>query len=587
MNLDLTVVAIYFVFLTLVGLVFSRMVRDSDDYFRAGAQGTWWLVGASMFMAGISAYTFVGNAVGIYESGWSPLVLYLANFLAMLVCVVGLAAWYRQMRVVTVAEVLLVRFGKATEQFVAVLVIINSLVWSGVVLYGLSIFSRLLFPETDARLLIVGVGLIVILYCTFGGNWAVMANDFVQGLILVSMTILLTVLCFVEVGGVGAFFSAIADRPEVAADFRLLSGDESVAGEGGFWSVKYGLTWAIAAFIAQFVLMLGLFQGVRYFSAKDGRTASWASLLGAALMAMGCIVFFIPPMYARLFLSDQVLAMSPDPLRAPEYSYAVASAALLPNGMFSIMIVAMFAAAVSSMDTGLNRNSALIVRDLLPGVFRLFGWQRLPAHREVLAGRLATLACGVIIIGLALFYAAIEGVTLFDMMLQIVSMLMAPQTIPLLLFLVVRKTAWWAAISAIAAGFLPSIINYAFDLNWSYQVLTFVIVGASLLGYLVAVPFYSTSSEAYRQRIAAFYKQMHTPVDFAQEVGAANDTRQMRLLGAFGTVLGILLSLLLLLPNDAAGRGCIVGVVAFILVISVSLLLAGRRPPAAVASADE
>jgi len=571
--MDLIILVLYFAFLISVGVVFGRMVKNSNDYFRAGAQGTWWLVGASSFMAGISAYTFVGNAVGIYFSGWSTLVIYIANVTAYLIGGLGLAAIYRQMRVVTVAEVLNIRFNKATEQIVAVLVVLNSIIWSGVVLYGLSIFSRMLFPGADPAVVIVGVGIVVLLYCTLGGNWAVMANDFVQGLILVSMTVLLAVLCFWKTGGVGAFFEAIQANEAAARDFQFITPAEP----GAFWSARYGVTWAIAAFLSQFITQVGLFSGVRYFSAKSGRSARQSAVLAGVLMLAGCVLFFVPPMYARLFLESEVAAMAADPLKAPEYSYAVVSRILLPNGLFSIMIVAMFAAAVSSMDTGLNRNAALIVRDILPGVFRLFGRDRLPLHQEVVAGKIATLACGMAIISLALIYAKVDGITIFDMMLNIISIVLVPQMIPLLLFLLIRRTAPWAALASLAGGFLPSAADWVFGLGMSYQVRTFLVMGGSLLGFLSAVPFYKRSSPEFQKRVEDFYRRIHTPVDFKAEVGEGNDAAQMRIIGRFGTVLGCLLSLLLFLPNEPWGRLCVGAVVGFVLIISLALWLGSYR----------
>ncbi len=586
MSLDLGILLVYFAFLLGVGFVFSRMVKDGEDYFKSGGEGTWWLVGVSMFMAGISAYTFVGNAAGIFKSGWSPLAIYGANIAGFALGGFVLAAWYRQMRVVTVAEVLHARFGKATEQVVAILVVVNSLIWCGVVLYGLSVFGGLLFPDADPTLLIVGVGLIVQVYCTIGGSWAVMANDFIQGLILVSMTVLLTVLCLVETGGVGGFFDAIAADAEASRDFQLITPVADGA-DDTFWNQKYGLSWCIAAFLTQLLAQAGLFQGVRYFSAKDGRAAAQSSWLGGVLMLVGCVVFFVPAMYARLYLSTDVSAMTDDPAKAPEYAYAVASRVLLPNGMFSIMIVAMFAAAVSSMDTGLNRNAALIVRDILPALLRTLGLRPIPPERQVLAGRIATLGCGVFIIALALGYANLEGASLFDIMLTLISMFLAPQAIPLLLFLFLRRTAPWAALSSIAGGFAPSVVVLVTGWDPSYQVQTLVILAGAVAGYLVAIPFYAGSSDAYKRRVAAFYETMETPVDFATEVGAGSDRSQLLIIGRFGTALGLLLLGLLLLPNDASGRVCIAAVVGFVLLVSLTLWILGHRQANTLGGEDE
>jgi SSS family solute:Na+ symporter len=573
-SLPLIIVLVYFSFLLAVGVVFGRMVKDGDDFFRAGAQGTWWLVGTSMFMAGISAYTFTGNAAGIYRSGWSPLAIYAANVAGLLICGLFLASWYRQMRVVTIAEALRLRFGKVTEQVFAILIVVNTIIWSGVVLYGLSIFGQFLFPDISPQLIIVGVGVVVLIYCTVGGSWAVMANDFVQGLIMISMTLLLAILCVVHAGGWEGFGQALAAKPDVARDFQLVT---PLAEGESFWGAQYGLTWIFIAFITQFVNQMGLFNGVRYFSAKDGREACRASLLAAGLMLVGSLLWFVPPMYARLFLEPVVMAMHADPAKAPEYSYATASLHLLPQGLFSIMIVAMFAAAISSMDTGLNRNSALIVRNILPALLGVVKLPALPERHQVVAGRIATLGCGAVIILLALGYASLSGVSLFDFMLQIVAFFFMPQMVPMLLFLFLRKTAPWAAVSSILAGFVPSLANFFLEFGWSYQVQAVWVITSAMAGYLVAIPFWSRSPAEYRERVARFYDCMRRPVDFTREVGAGSDALQMRLIGRFGCVLAVAFLLLLFLPNPPEGRWSIMGISLFVFGISALLIWRATR----------
>jgi len=182
--IEVITITVYLLFLVAVGIVFSKQNKNSEEYFKAGSKGTWWLIGANMLMAGISAYTFTGNAVGIYQSGWSPMVIYGANVVSLFLCWFGLAALYRQLRAVTVSEVVYMRFGRRTEQLVAYVFVIQNLIWSGMVLYGLSIFAQRLFPDASPLWVICSVGLIVAAYCTIGGNWGILANSFVQGLIL-------------------------------------------------------------------------------------------------------------------------------------------------------------------------------------------------------------------------------------------------------------------------------------------------------------------------------------------------------------------------------------------------------------------
>jgi Na+/proline symporter len=572
-NLDLIIVGVYLAVLVLIGVAFSRLVKNGSDYFRAGGRGSWWLVGSSMFMAGISAYTFVGNAAGIYESGWSPLSIYLANIAGFILASLVLAGWYRQMRAVTFAEILRERFGRTAEQIVAHLLVFNGFIWAGVGLYTLAVFVNPLVPGMNVQAVIVIVGAIVVLYCTIGGNWAVMANDFVQGLIMIAAITVVTFLCLFKAGGFHGFFSAIA-QSDAATQLQFIK--PTSAGET-IWSAKHGIAWVVVSFVIQFANQSSLFQGVRYFSAKDGREAKRASMLACAMMLLGCLTFFVPPIYARLFLSPEVMASNINPAKAAEFAYSIASRQVLPIGTFSIMIVAIFAAAISTLDVGLNRNAALVIRDLLPPIRRLFKLGAMPADREVFYGKAATIGSGVVVIGVAMIYTLAKSTSIFDLAMDIAGRLIFPQMIPLLLFLFIRKVPRWSILSSILGGFIPSIIELSLGLTFSYQLMGTLVLIGGVAGYLISCLFWNRVSQQEKDETAAFYKKMTTKIDFAGEVGEDNDAYQLSLLGRFSVMIGGLLLLMCIPVKSFDGRMVILAVAGFISGVGLLMVLAGRR----------
>ena len=66
---DYIVIAIYFVFILSLGLFYRKANADSGDYFRGGGSMTWWMTGATVFMANFSAWTFIGCGGRIYKTG--------------------------------------------------------------------------------------------------------------------------------------------------------------------------------------------------------------------------------------------------------------------------------------------------------------------------------------------------------------------------------------------------------------------------------------------------------------------------------------------------------------------------------------
>jgi Na+/proline symporter len=390
---------------------------------------------------------------------------------------------------------------------------------------------------------------------------------------MIAAITVVTFLCLVKAGGLHGFFTAIA-QSDAATQLQFIK--PTPAGET-IWSAKHGLAWVVVSFVIQFANQSSLFQGVRFFSAKDGREAKRASMLACVMMLLGCLTFFVPPIYARLFLSHEVLASNINPAKAAEFAYSVASRHVLPTGTFSIMIVAIFAAAISTLDVGLNRNAALIIRDLLPPIRRLLKLGTMPPDREVFYGKAATIASGVVVIGVALIYTLAKNTSIFDLAMDIAGRLIFPQMIPLLLFLFIRKVPRWSILSSILGGFIPSIIELSFGLKFSYQLMgTLVLIGGTA-GYLISCLFWSRVGQQEKDETAAFYKKMTTKIDFAGEVGEDNDAYQLSLLGRFSVMIGALLLLMFVPVKSLDGRMVILGVAGFIAGIGLLMILAGRR----------
>lgn len=568
-GLNIIVIVIYLLLLVGVGVAFKSLNKDASDYFRSGGQGTWWLVGASAFMSGFSAWTFTGAAGVAFEAGWSVAIIFLANAAGFFVNAMCFAPWFRQLRAITVPEIIRDRFGPSTQQFFAWSNVPMRLLYSGLHLYGLAIFSAAMFG-LSVQSVIVGVGLIVLIYSAAGGSWAVMATDFLQSIILIPITVLLAVLCLIQLGGIDGLQGLIQEKG-LAADFQVFK-------PGGIASpAAYTWVWAAAMFLQGMFLSNSMGSASRYFAAKDGRAARWAALLGGVLMLAGGWIWFIPPIAARLLFEEQVLATSS--LSKPaEAAYAIASAQMLPRGMSGLMIVAMFSATMSAMDTGLNQTAAIFTRDIVPSIRRLLRRPELSDIGAMRLGQSLSLVMGLVIIVLAWYFSTRNDAGIFEFMLNVGALLALPLAIPTLLALFVRKTPWWAGLFSIACAVVPSVwCTFFANEPWSFQAKVFVITLAGSLGYLVTRCFWRTADQGYRQRVGLFFKRMHTPVDFVAEVGHDSDHRQMAMVGTFGLVSGAMVLLLLLLANPVAARVQIAAVAASILIVSALLVRSGLR----------
>lgn len=543
--IEIVTIVGYLLLLISVGFVFNRMNRDTDDYFRGGCRGTWWLVGSSAFMTSFSAWTFTGAAGAAYNAGYSVLIIYVANAVGFFLSALFFAPWFRQLRVTTAPEVLELRYNEPTRQLSAYHTMLGSVFFSGLWLYGLAIFCSSVFGF-DIYLIIIVLGVVVMIYSVVGGSWGIMANDFLQNILLFPLCLLICVLCLREVGGFSGLFQAI-DEAQLHSAYALIKPSDA------FPEGQYGAWWAFAILLNNTFTFIGMGNVSRYAAVKDGREASQAALLGGILMLLGAFVWLIPPMVGRVLYAGEIMGM---PISSPmESAYAVTAMKVLPVGLTGMMVVAIFAATLSSMDTGLNRNTAIVIRDIYPFLCHLRKKTPLTDQARLMkASRYITLLFGLLIIGLALYYASRKGTGIFELMLTVMAVIGAPSAPANILGLFLRRAHEWAAMISLVVGWIPAVLSLfsesLFGSAWSYQFRFLLIFSIASLAYVATVFFWHTNTPAYREKVKRFFTRMHTPIDFGEEVGVATDATQLQVLGIYCGIIALAVAALGLIPTQ-------------------------------------
>lgn len=561
MQYEYLTLIVYLILLLVLGAYFSRFNRNLSDFIRGGAQGAWWIVGMSMFISGISAFTFTGNASAAYDAGPTLLVIYLANVVSFAASGLFLAKWFRQTRALTLADIVRARFGVAMEQFSIYVGVLLAPIAGSIQLWALAGFASSTFGF-PLKTTIVVIGAIVVLYSTTGGKWAVMATDFVQGLIMMVITIVVAALALHEIGGIGAFFSYFSD-PRFADDFRF------VKEPGQFPDSKFSWHWIVVIFAMQLYGQISLSSAGRFLVAKDGREAAKGSWLAAGLMAFGSLVWFLPPMVARFLYEADVNAL--DVGNPSNGSYAFIALRLLPDGLVGIMIAAMFAATMSSMDTALNGQVGVIVRNMIPRIREQLGKPPLEPRTEMWLCRFLTVVLGVIVICYSLLWVLQKDIVLFDAYLAISSIIGIPLGFPMLAGLWFKRLWKGSYFLIIFACLLPSAYSWydgAYnDASWTIQDRATWIFVFGAVATAMSVFLSRFNTPAYDEQERTFFQTMATPVDFESEIGGSFDGRQLIVMGNASLVLGGLLGLIVLVPNPPSGRllaGAVAGTIVAI-----------------------
>src|SRR5437763_6204075 len=209
---DWLVIAIYFSILLGVAWYVVKKGKDSAaDYFLAGRNLGWWVIGASIFASNIGSEHVVGLAGAGATSGVA-LAHYELHAWCLLVLAWVFVPFYARSLVFTMPEFLERRFSTGSRYVLSIVSLITFIVSKiavGIFAGGV-VFSTLL-PEMHLSLggieinsfWIGSVAVIVLtgLYTMFGGMRAVAYNDAVQVAVLIGGSALLTFYGLHKLGG--------------------------------------------------------------------------------------------------------------------------------------------------------------------------------------------------------------------------------------------------------------------------------------------------------------------------------------------------------------------------------------------------
>lgn len=555
---DLAVVIFYFGFMASIGWVTRRFVANTSDYFRGGGQMLWWMTGATAFMTQFSAWSFTGAASKAYLDGPIILTIFFANALGFFINYLYFAPRFRQLRVITPIQAVRQRLGPVNEQFFTWVFIPTNIAYAGIWLNGLAVFLSAVFGF-DLTTTIIATGILVLFNSTIGGTWAVVSSDFMQTLILMLIAVTTAVFALVDIGG----------PIELIEQFPA----ESILGN----DVNYPLLaigWIVLIFFKQFCSTNNIMEASRYLNAKDSQNARKAGLMASLLFVFGPILWFIPPMVTRIHYPD-LATVYPQLNNPSEAAYVKMAIDTLPSGMIGLLIAGMFAATISSMDSGLNRNAGIFVKNFYAPIIRPHSNDR----EQMVAGKLTTIVLGLLVIVTALFFSSLKDLRLFDIMVQFGSLVGLPVTIPLILMLMVRKTPDWAGWSTVVLGLGLAMLlrfklngdhwNTQFDLGLSQREINDWDAMQGILMSLIILPAWFLATKWIQRLLTKWIPEKPSPErEAAQREYWSNlerpvlpsehevnvDGRQGKVLGSLAGSYGLFVFLLCLLPNPLSGR---------------------------------
>jgi SSS family solute:Na+ symporter len=341
---DLTAFISYFVVVAAVAIVVSRREKVAADYFLAGRNLPWWLIGISLIASNISTEQLVGQAGQGADFGLAVAAYEWMSAITLVIVARWFLPAYLANRVTTMPEYLERRFDVRSRSWLAIYMILAyTFVAMATVLYsgGLALQTMFGLPLWwGVTILAVFAGA----YTAYGGLKAVVWTDLIQGTMLLLGGALTAWLGLRAVGGWGTLMEEAGDKFHMVLPLDHPELPWFAIFFGGLWIANL-FYWGCNQFITQ-----------RTLGARNLKQGRYGIVFAAYLKLIIPFIAVVPGIMAYVLYSDQ--------LTRADMAYPVLIANLLPSGLTGLMLAALIAAIMSSLDSMLNSTATIFTMDL-------------------------------------------------------------------------------------------------------------------------------------------------------------------------------------------------------------------------------
>jgi SSS family solute:Na+ symporter len=405
--LDWVVCLGYLMLVVSLGLWFSHDQSSNDDFFLGGRNMHWMPVGLSLFATTMSSNSFVGlPAEGAFGDYHQLLAILFIPFVIIPIVCYWFIPFYKRMGSVSLYEYLERRFNRKVRLFASGVFMFYSAGWMATMLLAVSRILEVVLEtdsSTDVILMIVVVGALATLYTAVGGVKAVIWTDTIQAFALGGG---LFVLLFYIVSQIDGGWSVMFTQAIEHDKFEMFS-TSGGWGERNFYSAcAYGFVIYLGGQVATY----GGFQ--RYVTVDTISDARRSLYVKGVFTLFACTLFFLvgTALYVFYQQSTETLELFNG------MDVGKAKDQLLPHfvvyyatgfGMTGLLLAGLFAAAMSSLDSGINSMTASFVTD----------WQN-GKEVGVRANRIFTFVFGVVVTTAAVILVHVDS-PVFDILLAI------------------------------------------------------------------------------------------------------------------------------------------------------------------------
>lgn len=461
-----------------IGIYYERKSRTAEQFMVAGRTIPMWAAGLAVMSTYTSSISYIATPGKAFDSDWHPIIFSLCIFpVAWLVCRYAVS-YYRRTMLISVYSFLEDRLGAWGRAYAALAFVLYMIGRVAVILYlvGLLLSTFVPWVPWSIGTVIIVVGLITIAYTLLGGMEAVIWTDVLQSVIMIVGIVCCAVSLSIDVFSGPNYLIRAALQ---ANKFSLGSWELSLSSRTVWVMMIYGITEALRSLLADQNYVQ---KYCTVPTERDAKRSIWMAML-----------IYIPLTAIFLYIGTTLFAFySPAGTKLAEgitkgdqvFPYFIATE--VPTGLKGLIIAAIIAAAMSTVDSALNSSATVLLLDF----YKRYLKPDISERASVLFLRLTTAVWGLLGTGAALLM--IRARSALDVWWQISGIFGgALLGLFLLAFLKIRLRLW-QGLASIGVGIaVISWGTFARDLpalwRWAQCNLEGIIVGAVGTAAMMAV----------------------------------------------------------------------------------------------------
>lgn len=389
--IDLIILVVYLAAVLFAGLHFAKKEMKGKEYFKGDGTVPWWVTSVSIFATLLSPISFLSLAGNSYAGTWIMWFAQLGMLLAIPITIKFFLPIYSKLDIDTAYHYLELRFeSKGLRVLGAVMFIVYQIGRMSIIMY-LPCMVLGSLTGISVNLLIIIMGVIAIIYSYTGGLKSVLWTDFIQGsVLLIGVTFALVFLLVHLDGGFGAIAHAFT------AEHKFLAVDQPIFNANIFKdSVFIMIVGAGFNTMGSYVSSQDIVQ--RFTTTTDTKKLNKMMLTNGALSIFIATVFYLIGTGLYVFYQQNALP----PAAAQDQIFASYIAFELPVGVTGLLLAAIYAAAQSTLSTGLNSVASSWTLDIQANLSK----KELGFEKETKIGQRVSLLVGIFAIVVAMVLA--------------------------------------------------------------------------------------------------------------------------------------------------------------------------------------